>query len=319
MPCRTATPLSWPTANPLTMSDEFENVSPDQAVRALAEVPGAVAIDVRTPWEYDRLGHIPGAWLYPVQELPLRVTQLREAIAREGERLGVAPAVYVTCEHGVRSVRACSLLAAAEIDVASLNNVLGGMSRWTGPRDHGPASDGGRHDVPSPWLVRHMGLLPEGGRALDIACGRGRNLVPLLACGLDVSGVDRDRDALAEAQQRLAAWGARATLIEADLEADNGKAAAGVLTPGSFDVIVQFRYLHRPLFARIAEALAPGGWLIVETFTQRQAERGKPTNPDFLLRDGELVSTMRDLGLSVTADHESDTGAWLAGVVARKG
>ena len=54
----------------------------------------------------------------------------------------------------------------------------------------------------------------------------------------------------------------------------------------AFDVIVVVHYLHRPLFPQLLAALRPGGVLVYETFTTAQAARGKPTNPDFLLRPG---------------------------------
>ena len=53
-------------------------------------------------------------------------------------------------------------------------------------------------------------------------------------------------------------------------------------------------YLHRPLFGPIAEALAPGGVLIYETFAQGNERFGKPSNPHFLLYDGELLEAFQD-------------------------
>ena len=48
-------------------------------------------------------------------------------------------------------------------------------------------------------------------------------------------------------------------------------------------------YLHRPLLPAIAQALAPGGVLIYETFARGNERFGRPHNPDFLLRPGELL------------------------------
>ena len=54
-------------------------------------------------------------------------------------------------------------------------------------------------------------------------------------------------------------------------------------------------YLHRPLFAPLAAALAPDGVLIYETFAIGNERFGRPRNPDFLLRPGELIDAFAAL------------------------
>jgi len=56
-----------------------------------------------------------------------------------------------------------------------------------------------------------------------------------------------------------------------------------------FAGIVVTNYLYRPLFAQVLEALAEDGVLIYETFALGNERFGKPSNPDFLLRPGELL------------------------------
>lgn len=56
-----------------------------------------------------------------------------------------------------------------------------------------------------------------------------------------------------------------------------------------FDGVIVTNYLHRPLFPRILDALSPTGLLVYETFAAGNERFGKPTNPDFLLRPGELL------------------------------
>jgi SAM-dependent methyltransferase len=60
-----------------------------------------------------------------------------------------------------------------------------------------------------------------------------------------------------------------------------------------FAGIVVANYLHRPLIPRLLEALAPGGVLIYETFAAGNERFGRPSNPDFLLRPGELLEAVR--------------------------
>ena len=58
--------------------------------------------------------------------------------------------------------------------------------------------------------------------------------------------------------------------------------------------IMVFRYLHRPLMPNIKKALQGGGILLYETFTVDQPRFGRPHNPDFLLKPGELLSWFGD-------------------------
>jgi hypothetical protein len=57
--------------------------------------------------------------------------------------------------------------------------------------------------------------------------------------------------------------------------------------------VVVTNYLHRPLMPTLVEAVAPGGWLLYETFAAGNERFGKPSNPDFLLRPGELLELVR--------------------------
>ncbi len=136
------------------------------------------------------------------------------------------------------------------------------------------------HDLgtPSPWVRRWAALIPRGS-VLDLASGQGRHARHLASLGHDMLAVDRDREALAA----LAGVRGVQTLC-ADLESGawpiEGKRFAGV---------VVCNYLHRPLLPRLADSLEPGGVLIYETFAVGNERYGRPSNPDFLLRPGELL------------------------------
>src|SRR5581483_5212320 len=62
-----------------------------------------------------------------------------------------------------------------------------------------------------------------------------------------------------------------------------------------FAAIVVTNYLHRPLLAVLQAALAEEGVLIYETFMVGNERYGRPSNPAFLLRPGELLSAFREL------------------------
>jgi tellurite methyltransferase len=165
-------------------------------------------------------------------------------------------------------------------------------------------------DTPAAWLLMHRALLPPSGRALDVACGRGRNAVWLARAGFVTTAVDRDPSAVAAVEARARQEGLPLTARAMDLESDGVELGAA-----AYDVIVVVHYLHRPLFPALIKALAPGGVLVYETFIAAQAARGKPTNPAFLLEPGELPRLVTPL--EVRAAREGDfEGRMVSSVVA---
>ena len=143
------------------------------------------------------------------------------------------------------------------------------------------ATENARALPPSPWIVRHAPLLRPGAAVLDVACGEGRHVRWLHQRGYKVFAVDRNADALAGLQ-------ALAEVRVADLEA--GPWPYGDQT---FDAVIVTHYLWRPLLPRIVQAVGPGGFLLYETFSLGQASLGRPSNPEFLLRPGELLDAVR--------------------------
>ena len=143
----------------------------------------------------------------------------------------------------------------------------------------------------STWVARWAGIIRAGGAVLDLACGSGRHARFLAAQGLQVEAVDRDAAALA-GLARLAGITTRC----ADLEG-----AAWPYAKRVFDAIVVTNYLHRPLLPLIGSGLAPGAALIYETFRAGNESYGKPSNPAFLLRPGELLDFAQAAGLQIIA------------------
>jgi SAM-dependent methyltransferase len=137
---------------------------------------------------------------------------------------------------------------------------------------------------PSPWVLRHAGLVPPGRPVLDLACGSGRHSLVFLAGGHPVTAVDRDLSGIAALAARPGL-----TVLEIDLETG----APWPFGAGSFGGVVVTNYLHRPILADIVAAVEPGGALIYETFAAGNEAFGKPGNPDFLLQPGELLDAVR--------------------------
>ncbi len=133
--------------------------------------------------------------------------------------------------------------------------------------------------VPSRWVRRFLPLIRPGGRVLDLAAGGGRHSRLLRAHGYRVVAVDRDVAGLAE----LAA-DAGCEVVALDLE-DGRPWSLG----GGYDGIIATNYLHRPLFPDLVRALAADGVLVYETFAVGNERFGKPSDPAFLLRPGELL------------------------------
>ncbi len=133
-------------------------------------------------------------------------------------------------------------------------------------------------DAASAWVERFVPLIPKGGTVLDLACGAGRHTRYLRGLGYRVVAADFD-------VSRIGDLGADAAveIVEADLEG-----SPWPFEGRRFDGIVVTNYLHRPLLPLLADALAPGGVLIYETFAKGHEQYGRPRNPDFLLEPGEL-------------------------------
>lgn len=118
---------------------------------------------------------------------------------------------------------------------------------------------------------------------LDVACGSGRNLRLGWSLGLSVVGVDRDLSRAADLRGED-----RIELIEADLETGAPVPFAG----RTFGLVVVTNYLWRPILPDIVAAVARDGLLVYETFAVGHERYGRPGNPDFLLRPGELIEAV---------------------------
>ncbi|MDD5297406.1 MAG: class I SAM-dependent methyltransferase [Rhodocyclaceae bacterium] len=159
---------------------------------------------------------------------------------------------------------------------------------------------------PSPWVCRFATLIPEGGRVLDIACGRGRHTRWLAERGFQVSAVDKDEAVLSPLS---GVPGVRT--VCADLE-DKSWPLGGE----QFDGIVITNYLWRPLVPLILASLELNGVLIQETFMLGNEYFGKPDNPAFLLRPGELLEVVRQR-LTVVAFEQGEVATPRPAVVQR--
>jgi tellurite methyltransferase len=150
-------------------------------------------------------------------------------------------------------------------------------------------------DAAAPWLVEHAALL-GGGRALDVACGDGRNARALALLGYEVDAVDVSDvtiDALRAAAAELAP-GVHPRVLDLEHEP---------LARDAYDVVVNFNYLQRDLFDALEAALRPGGWLLFETFGPAHLEElGRRVNPEYVLAPNELLRAFPGLRVRAYRD-----------------
>ena len=144
-------------------------------------------------------------------------------------------------------------------------------------------------EEPAALLVENRSLLPQGGKALDIGMGTGRNALYLASLGFQVRGIDVSAVAVAKCRQKAEELGLAIEAVVADLERYE-------LPIEEYDLIVNFYYLQRSLSPQIVAALKPGGLLVFESFTIDQLQFGwGPKSADHLLHPGELRDMFPDL------------------------
>ena len=160
----------------------------------------------------------------------------------------------------------------------------------------------------SRWVQHWSHLVPAGASLLDVACGSGRHLRWFAQRGGRVTGVDRDAAA-------VAALHGIAEIVVADIET-----GPWPFTARSFDAVVVTNYLWRERWPDLLASLAPGGVLIFETFAAGNETVGKPSNPKFLLRSGELLQAAAGLRVIAFEDgYEPAPERFVQRIVAARG
>jgi tellurite methyltransferase len=161
------------------------------------------------------------------------------------------------------------------------------------------------------WLPRL-----QRGRALDVACGAGRNALFLAANGYAVTALDISGVALERGRRSATERGLTIEWLRADLDDD----PARVLPAGPFDLIVWVRYVHRTLMPHLVARLAAGGALLCEQHLLTGEAVAGPTSTQFRLAPGELSAAAHGLrfehsfeGLAIDPDGRSVALAQLIG------
>ena len=266
--------------------------------------PDAPALlDVRDPAAF-AAGHLAGSGHLPHAEL----------LERRAELPPRDRAVLVIADDPHQSATAAAdLEAMGYSDVAWLEVPLASL-----PGGHANRAPAVRLWHPAPFLAEvlpHI-MAPSAarpGRAADLAAGSGREAVFLALHGYEVEAWDQAPEALERAtalarRHRVEIRPMLANLERPELE----------LPVERYQLLVVFRFLHRPLFPAIERALAPGGWLVYETYRFGQERFGRPRSRRFLLDPGELAAAFPGLSVVRYEELEPAGGPIVARLLARR-
>jgi 2-polyprenyl-3-methyl-5-hydroxy-6-metoxy-1,4-benzoquinol methylase len=147
-------------------------------------------------------------------------------------------------------------------------------------------------------LSQHRYLLPQTGKALDLACGPGANAMLLAQCGLethawDISATVLDKLAQCSRENNISIHLQQRDVVQQPPGAE------------SFDVIVVSRFLHRQLIPSLIKALRQQGLIFYQTFTRDSIDDSGPSNPAYRLKENELLLLFA--GLHVLLYREEGT------------
>lgn len=167
---------------------------------------------------------------------------------------------------------------------------------------------------PSALLADWIDRIPLG-RAVDVACGAGRNALYLARRGFDVDAVDISREALGRGRDDGGRLGLSVNWLEHDLD-ELPRLDAG------YQLILVIRYVNLPLIRHLTASLAPGGFLICEQHMVTGEDVIGPANPAYRVKPGDLLSVAEHLRVhhleeGLVRDPDGQTAA-LARLVAER-
>jgi cyclopropane fatty-acyl-phospholipid synthase-like methyltransferase len=159
---------------------------------------------------------------------------------------------------------------------------------------------------PNAFLKSKAHLLKPGQRALSIADGEGRNGVFLAQQGLDVLSIDISPSALAKASKLADERGVTLRTELTDLHSWPWPVEAYDVVVGIF---IQFSApkLRDEIFAKIKQALKPGGLLLLEGYRPEQIKfkTGGPSDPERLYTRALLEEAFADFSSLEIEEHDS--------------
>ena len=142
--------------------------------------------------------------------------------------------------------------------------------------------------VVAPVLADNKFLLPQQGKALDLACGLGANALFLAQKGLETHAWDISSVALNKLQHTASQQSLNISTKQLFITPD-------LFPKNTFDVIIITRFLDRSLTNAIMDGLKLNGLLLYQTFVREKITTKGPNNPEFLLARNELLQLFHPL------------------------
>jgi SAM-dependent methyltransferase len=134
------------------------------------------------------------------------------------------------------------------------------------------------------------------GRALDVACGAGRNSIFLAQAGYQVDAIDISPEGLKQAREKAEHQGLSINWIEHDLDQP-------FQFDTDYDLIIVMWYVNLVLITRLCDCLAPGGYLLCEEHLITDAQVIGPTSLNYRVAPDELREAVS--GVDVLLYEES--------------
>ena len=147
-------------------------------------------------------------------------------------------------------------------------------------------------------LIEYQYLLPESGKALDLACGLGANALLLAALNLETHAWDNSKEAIIKLDQKAKGFNINLTTEVRDV-INNPPAQ------DTFDIIVVNHFLERQITKYLIKALRKNGLIFYQTFTKDKVSDTGPKNPDYLLDKNELLTLFNGLNILVYREEGS--------------
>jgi tellurite methyltransferase len=156
--------------------------------------------------------------------------------------------------------------------------------------------------APSRFLAENFVLIKElapGRKALDIACGEGRNSIFMSRHGFAVTGLDISEEGLAKARKWANAEGFAVSFFCEDMETYEFS--------GTWDLIINFNFLLRDLVPKMVATLNPGGLIVFDSILETPTLEGNHKKA-YLLQPGELRTIFARFSGEILADEELPFG-----------
>ena len=163
---------------------------------------------------------------------------------------------------------------------------MNGKDKWNSKYLSTPDNDSQATQV----LAENIHLLPQTGTALDLACGLGGNALLLAKLGFTTHAWDISEIAINKLQAKADELGLVLNLEQRDIVEQPPPA-------NSFDVIVVSHFLDRKIIPNIIQSLKQNGLIFYQTFTRDKISVKGPTNPDYLLKNNELLELFSKLSI----------------------